>query len=97
MQFRCFSYLHTRLLLALQQDIEDLERKLDNMDDFDNTADDGDRSKLQSKERDDRHEKRNNIDSPDLRDQTPKTRPQVIAELRHRLIEYGKLSGEQML
>lgn len=88
LQFRSFSYLHTRVLLALQQDIEDLERYLDAHDKFDASGD-GDRHKLRSWRHDTEYPTLNEIKNAKFR--FSKTRPQVIRELQERLLEYGPL------
>lgn len=90
LQFRSFSYLHTRLVLALQQDIEKLEQQLDRLDDFD--AKHGDSDKLTCKARDDRQQTPDRIDSGEFHRMFRRTRPQVLAELKEKLMEYGTTS-----
>ncbi|KAF2162261.1 hypothetical protein M409DRAFT_27264 [Zasmidium cellare ATCC 36951] len=88
LQFRSFSYLHTRLILALQQDVEMLERQLDGLDEFD-ASEDGNKRKLLDKERDDKQATVEQIANPKFH--FKKTRPQVICELREKLMEYDNV------
>ncbi|KJY01544.1 hypothetical protein TI39_contig287g00019 [Zymoseptoria brevis] len=92
LQYRKFGYLHSRVLSALQFDIEKLEKQLDKLDDFDKSSPNGDARKLSSLARDnldggperlrDNHEFQNRFDM---------TRPEVVAELRMKLAEYDEM------
>lgn len=85
MLYRGFGYLHARVLLALQCDIEVLERKLDKLDEWEHFS--GDKDKLSCKQRDDSQSTPNDVSV-----EFNKTRPQVIAELKLKLMEYGSFS-----
>lgn len=88
LQFRCFSYLHTRVLLALQRELEVLEAELDRLDEFD-ASEHGDRAKLRNKRRDDGQATLLSIKSDRFHDQFRKTRPQLLSEVKEKLMEYG--------
>lgn len=93
LQYRGFSYLHARVLSALQHDVERLEKQLDTLDQWEKEK--GDPDKLECKWRDDMQ------DSPDkipgeFRKCYKKTRPQVLAELKQKLMEYGTPLSLQM-
>ncbi|KAK4508371.1 hypothetical protein PRZ48_002109 [Zasmidium cellare] len=88
LQFRGFIYLHVRLLLLLQQDIELLEQRLDKLDQFDGSKD-GDNHKLKCKPHDDSQATPDRISSAMFHAEFLKTRPQVVSELGVKLLEYG--------
>lgn len=72
----------------MQYDIEKLERELDRLDNFDKSPA-GDDRKLSCRERDDLQNTRDRISNDEWRAQFGRTRPQVFAELRLKLVEYG--------
>jgi len=86
MQYRGFGYLHARLLLALQYEVTDLERQLDELDEWDRTDRAGDPTKLSCIDAD------NAEADPELIEDFPyrKTRPQIMRLLKGKLMEYGK-------
>jgi hypothetical protein len=87
MQYRGFGALHSRLLLAQQCDIEVLEQELNTLDVWDaNTQ--GLEIKLQSKARDDQECTMEDMVADDF--PFDRTRPEVLAELRQQLMEYGE-------
>jgi hypothetical protein len=85
--YRGFGYLHCRVLSSLQHDVERLEKKLDDMDQWDKTH--GDECKLQSQRRDQVDSKREKANGT-FPEQFDKTRPELIAEIKAKLMEYGK-------
>ena len=87
MQYRSFGYLHARLLLALQYDVERLEKQLDALDKYDKES--GEREKLSCKQRDDRQNAPDKVPG-DFQYLFEMTRPQVLQELKVKLMEYGK-------
>lgn len=76
--YRSFSYLHSRVLLDLQDEITSLERELDEIDwdDFDE-----DPNRLRSREID--------VDTADSGENS-RTRRVILKEIREKLMEYGK-------
>ena len=78
--YRSFSYLHSRVLLDLQDEITSLEKELDEIDwdDFDEEPD-----RLRSREID--------VDAADS-DGTARTRRVILREIREKLMEYGMLT-----
>ncbi|KAK5120562.1 hypothetical protein LTR85_006218 [Meristemomyces frigidus] len=88
LQYRGFSYLHCRVLLSLQHEVERLEHQLDELDRWDK-GHDGER-KLESKSKD---ESRSPADlargfyEPHMK----KTRPTILHELKGKLLEYDEL------
>lgn len=82
MQYRGFSYLHARLLLALQCDIEGLERELDDLDARDM---EGNQDRLRSKRRDDIEARK----MEDAKDDDERSRPAILADLKQQLMDYG--------
>jgi len=87
MQYRGFGALHSRILLAQQYDIEELEKDLDKVDRWEEKE--GDVRKLWSKRRDDRESCRGSM--PATFPQKLKfTRPEILTALKHKLMEYGK-------
>jgi len=91
MQYRGFGALHSRLLLAQQCDIEMLERELNMLDDWDSKTE-GMAVKLKFKARDDRAHANGEMGA-DFPYRRP--RPEVIANLKQCLMEYGKCSKVQ--
>lgn len=86
MQYRGFSSLHSRVLLAQQCDIEVLEQELDKIDDRDAETEET-ALKLQCKTRDDRScgERGSKAQSSSLR-----ARKEILADLKEQLFEYGE-------
>lgn len=75
--YRSFSYLHSRVLLDLQDEITTLEKELDekDMDDEDDAP-----HRLQSREVDEEQESN---------DGSERSRRVILREIRQRLVEYG--------
>lgn len=94
MQYRSFGYLHSRVLLALQYDVERLEIELDELDTFDK-SDEGDVDKLCCRDRDDFESSMEHIESRAFKVKFKRTRPQVVQELKAKLTEYG-MHGDQL-
>jgi hypothetical protein len=87
LQFRGFGYLHCRVLCDLQHGIECLERELDDLDQHDK---DEDPRRL--------HSRKNDQDKSDqdpgaslYPDDIRRNRPEVLRELKEKLMEYGKI------
>lgn len=78
--YRGFRYLHTRVLLDLQDEVATLERELD---EFDRADKKGHQRTLRSRAFDIREAKK----QPDTR-----TRRDVLRDIRKKLIEYGSSS-----
>ena len=76
--YRGFGYLHSRVLLSLQDQIATLERELDQKDSLDQKN--GLASRLQSRARDERESRRNGEERP---------RDHIIEDLQRKLIQYG--------
>ena len=76
--YRGFEYLHSRVLLGLQDQIVGLERELDTKDKLD--QENGVTRRLVSRSRDERESR--GEDRP---------REQILAEIRGKLVEYGWL------
>lgn len=75
--YRSFNYLHSRILLDLQDEITCLEKELDDID-WDDEAEDADR--LRSRE----------IDVDKARAEgDARTRRVILREIREKLMEYG--------
>ena len=83
MQYRGFSYLHARLLLAVQHDIEGLESELDELDRIDSIN--GNKRRLRSKTRDEIEAHKGE------KIHVERQRPALLAELEKRLMAYGML------
>lgn len=83
MQYRGFGYLHARLLLAVQHDIESLERELDELDRSDSTN--GREKRLSSKTCDDIEARK----EQSVVGMATRPRPVVLADLEKRLMAYG--------
>ena len=78
--YRSFSYLHSRLLLNLQDEVRSLEQKLDTLDKLDAAnSEDGVSGALQSRVKDLRK----------ARQDWEGSRQALLAELRQKLLEYG--------
>lgn len=84
MQYRAFNYLHARLLLSVQHDIESLERELDELDQADATGDNEDPSV--SETCDDNGARICEV----AEDRIERPRSVVMADLEKRLMAYGK-------
>lgn len=95
MQYRSFGYLHSRVLLILQYDIERLETELDELDSFDKLSPDGDADKLCCRDRDEFEHSMEHIESRAFKAKFKRTRPQVLQELKAKLIEYG-MQGDRI-
>jgi hypothetical protein len=83
--YRSFSYLHSRILLDLQDEITSLEKELDELD-LDDAEDEPNR--LKSRELD---VIRASIDA------NPRNRRVILREIKDRLMEYGMLLGMTMI
>lgn len=93
LQYRAFLYLHSRLLSSLQFEIEQFEKELKDLDDWDMTCKDTKREKcLRCRERDDSQSKFNRMPA-EFKARFDRTRPDVIAILRVKLMEYGMSSA----
>ena len=88
LQYRGFSYLHCRLLSSLQYDVGRLEAELDQLDEWEQKHEDPN-SRLVSKDRDDKYFDPSKIDVSFSANRW-RSRPQVFAELKQKLMEYGK-------
>ncbi|KAK4540552.1 hypothetical protein LTR36_009082 [Oleoguttula mirabilis] len=86
--YRGFGYLHCRVLSALQHDIERLEKRLDSLDHWDKTH--GDEAKLESQTRDEIDSARQRANKS-LAAHFTQTRPEVLAELKLKLVEYDEV------
>lgn len=87
LQYRGFSYLHCRVLSAMQYNIEQVEAELEELDCWDQEH--GGRAKLVNKLRDDRQSPKdlaNGKYPPNL----TRTRAEVLSDLKAKLLEYGK-------
>ncbi len=90
LQYRGFLHLHSRVLSALQADIGYLETELDGMDQWDIEC--GIERRLACL----RHKQRDDVQSrmevmPDAYKAVfDRTRPDVMLELRSKLVEYGE-------
>jgi hypothetical protein len=80
--YRGFSYLHSRILLELQAEIAALEQELDLLDDIDSKPEGGQQRRLKSRQ----------FDSKKPRpDDGYRSRQEIFAELRLKLLEYDEL------
>lgn len=82
MVYRGFSYLHARVLLYMQYNIERLEKELDRLDDTDSKN--GNQSMLGCRARDDMKSRQAATGG------ASRTRLDVFAELKQQLSDYGK-------
>ena len=98
LQYRCFLELHSRVVLDLQYDIQLLEKELDELDRWDSRSADKKRRKCLTCNQ---HDRNSNLDKmPEEWKEYPyfkftRTRPDVLAELRRKLLEYGTCIDEQ--
>jgi hypothetical protein len=76
--YRGFGYLHSRVLLGLQDHIVALERELDQKDSFD--YENGLKRRLQSRVRDERESRHDGEERP---------RERILDDIRRKLVEYG--------
>lgn len=76
--YRGFAYLHSRVLLGLQDHIVSLERELDTKDSFD--EENGLTRRLQSRVRDERESHQ---------DGEERSRKRILEDIRRTLVEYG--------
>lgn len=88
LQYRGFSYLHSRLLLSQQYDIERLEAELDRIDRWEESKDDP-MSRLVSRAKDDKYPDPAGFGASFAEADCTRSRPQVFTELRRKLVEYG--------
>jgi hypothetical protein len=79
MLYRGFSYLHSRVLLDLQDELACLERELDRADLIDENNGHG--TRLRCRERDERDARKSGLE---------RTRRDILLDIRHKLCEYGK-------
>ncbi|KAI9690365.1 MAG: hypothetical protein M1822_009327 [Bathelium mastoideum] len=78
--YRGFSYLHSRVLLHLQEEVSALERELDERDKEDEA--DGNSARLRCIEQD-------KVDARDEEEERP--RHEIIADIRKKLVEYDEV------
>lgn len=76
--YRGFAYLHSRVLLGLQDQIVALERELDAKDTMD--EENHMSRRLKSRARDERDARQDGDDRP---------RERILNDIRHKLVEYG--------
>lgn len=79
--YRGFSYLHSRLLLELQDEVAALERELDELDEVDDESDTG-RKRLGNRQFDTRRSRGEDGFRP---------RKEILNEIRTKLVEYDEL------
>ena len=92
LQYRGFLYLHSRLLSSLQYDIELLEKELQRLDHWDIDCKDERRERcLGCRERDDRLSRLDRLPDEHKAKFKQRTRPQVVAELGEKLMQYGEV------
>jgi hypothetical protein len=84
MQYRGFGPLRSRVLLAQQYDVEALEKELDTIDDWDSKH--GSPKKLRCKARDDLYSRKGDMPANFPH---PRTRPEILTELKQQLGIYG--------
>lgn len=89
LQYRGFVYLHSRVLSDMQFDIEQIETELDDLDRWE--KDNGDLRKLSCKRRDS-HKTAEELACAGWPAHLTRCRPLVLADLRAKLLEYGKWS-----
>jgi hypothetical protein len=98
LQYRCFLELHSRVVLDLQYDIQLLEKELDELDRWDSRCTD---KKMRKCLTCNQHDRNRDVDKmPEEWKEYPyfrftRTRPEVLAELRIKLLEYGRGIAEQ--
>ncbi|KAI7719774.1 hypothetical protein KC322_g1942 [Hortaea werneckii] len=88
LQYRGFKYLHSRLLSHMQYEIQELEDELDGLDDWDRIHNDQEK-RLICLENDMLY-KRCDQFPEEFQLDFERTRPEVFAELRRKLLEYGR-------
>ena len=81
--------MHARVLLSQQYDLRELERKLDDLDRWE--WEEGDKKKLQCKQRDDARvpKEKNCPEFP-----WPRTRQEILDEVKRQLLSYGEYHGQ---
>lgn len=89
LQYRGFKYLHSRVLSFLQYEIQQLEDELDRLDKWDDDQEDKEK-RLICLENDTLYQRCDQFPEEFQLD-FERTRPEVLAELRRKLLEYGKL------
>lgn len=89
LQYRGFKYLHSRVLSCLQYEIKQLEDELDRLDKWDDDQEDKER-RLICLENDMLYQGCDQFPE-EFQLEFERTRPEVLAELRRKLLEYGKL------
>lgn len=77
--YRGFSYLHSRVILELQDELRCLEKQLTEMDEMD--LENGEGKRLQSRDHDLLHA---------AREKTVSLRAKLIGSIRDKLVSYGK-------
>jgi len=96
--YRGFSYLHSRVLLDLQDEIASLEEEIDAIDSADMQT--GNEMVLQSRTRDVYLNKKDlesrtritHLNKEQVQEGHPRSRRQVLSEIREKLAEYGPLN-----
>jgi hypothetical protein len=91
LQYRSFNYAHSRILSALQSEIESLETELHNLDRWEMVQDDPE-GRLICKENDDLFSEIGQLPHA-FRIEFKHTRPQVLALLKSKVVEYGTPLG----
>lgn len=86
LQYRCFGYLHCRIISDLQCDIQNLERELDELDQYETQHD---QRKLCSKQRD-VWMSTEQLLAAGYPAHMKRCRGAVLQKLRGKLIEYGE-------
>lgn len=89
LQYRGFKYLHSRVLSNLQYEIQQLEDELDRLDNWDHDHQDQER-RLVCLENDILYQRCDQFPE-EFQLEFERTRPEVLADLRRKLLEYGKL------
>jgi hypothetical protein len=89
--YRGFSYLHSRVLLDLQDELTGLERELDEIDIYEE-----DESRLTCRENDVREGARE-LQDGSLAASGMRSRRQVMTEIKQKLFEYGRVLFSQNL
>ncbi|KAL9053633.1 MAG: hypothetical protein Q9162_004661 [Coniocarpon cinnabarinum] len=81
--YRGFSYLHSRLLLNIQDEVRAFEKKLDDLDEIDGYNARGVRSRLNSRVK----------DVEIASQEGPDSRQALLGRIKTKLLEYGSFSG----
>lgn len=92
--YRGFGYLHCRLLSSLQYEVESLETELDQLDDWEMKK--GDRDRLTCKETDNLYASNEKFPKG-FQLKFKRTRPEVLEELRQKLMHYGPFFPQHAL